>query len=102
MTGGTLIAAGSSGMAESPDATSTQGWLAATLTQSVAAGKTISIVSGDTVIASYTTLRTVSSVVFTSSAIQKGQTYDIYVGAPWPARRPAPTPPAARSPAPAS
>lgn len=32
------------------------------------------------VIASYTTLRTVSSVVFTSSAIQKGQTYDIYVG----------------------
>ena len=62
------------------DATSTQGWLAATLTQSVAAGKTISIVSGDTVIASYTTLRTVSSVVFTSSAIQKGQTYDIYVG----------------------
>ena len=80
VTGGTLIAAGSSGMAESPDATSTQGWLAATLTQSVAAGKTISIVSGDTVIASYTTLRTVSSVVFTSSAIQKGQTYDIYVG----------------------
>lgn len=78
VTGGTVLAAGSAGMAESPSAESSSGWIAASV--EVAAGQTVSVVSGSTVIASYTAVKDVSSLVLADSALKSGESYDLYVG----------------------
>mgnify|MGYP001273932627 FL=1 len=80
VSGGTVVAAGSAGMAESPEADSAQGWVAVRLTQQVAAGQVISIVSGDQVIASFRTDKATASIVVSAAGIAKGQSYDVYVG----------------------
>ena len=69
ISGGTLLAAGSSGMAVAPDASSTQGWVAATLTSAEPAGTVVHIVSADgTEVASFTATKAFSSVVYSSAA----------------------------------
>ncbi|MGB7963604.1 MAG: hypothetical protein WCF12_11690, partial [Propionicimonas sp.] len=80
MSGGTLVAAGSSGMAEAPSTDSTTGWVSVTFAQAIAAGETVSIVKDGTVIAAYTTVKQVSSLIVADSDITSGQTYDVYVG----------------------
>lgn len=80
VSGGSILAAGSAGMAESPEAASSQGWVAVKLSQQVAAGQVVSVVSGDTVIASYRTGKTTGSIILTTAGITKGSSYDIYVG----------------------
>ena len=47
ISGGTLLAVGSSGMAVAPEASSTQGWVAATITSAQPAGTVVHIVSAD-------------------------------------------------------
>ncbi len=78
--GGTLAAAGSSGMAEAPSTDSATGWVSVSFGSPVAAGQTISIVSGSDVIASYTTTSTISSLVIATDGITAGQSYDVYTG----------------------
>ena len=78
ITGGVVVAAGSAGMLESPDSASTVGWVSATT--NVSAGQTVSIVSGDTVIASYTAVKNVANILVADSDIVSGQSYDVYVG----------------------
>lgn len=80
VTGGTLVAAGSAGMAETPGADSTIGWVAVTFSDTVAAGQTIRIVSGDTDVATYTTQKQVSSLIVADAAITDGDSYDVYLG----------------------
>lgn len=80
LTGGVLVAAGSAGMAESPGESSTIGWVAVNLGQTVAAGKTLSIVKDGTVIAAYTTVKEVAALIVADSDITSGETYDVYVG----------------------
>ena len=80
ITGGTVVGAGASGMAESPGAESTTGWVAVSFSQAIAAGQTISVVSGDTVIASYTAVKETASIVVADPDLTSGQSYDVYVG----------------------
>ncbi|MFZ0529531.1 MAG: hypothetical protein WAL91_03210, partial [Propionicimonas sp.] len=81
ISGGTVLAAGSAGMAETPGTDSSQGWVAVTLDQAVAAGETVSIVKDQTVIASYTAVKQIQSLVLSDPDITTGQSYDVYVGA---------------------
>lgn len=73
-TGGTLIAAGSAGMAEAPDSGN---YVQANV--SAPAGATIEVRSGDTVIATYTTIKAVANVVVASDHIVSGQSYTVTV-----------------------
>jgi hypothetical protein len=73
-TGGTLIAAGSAGMAEAPDSGN---YVQANV--SAPAGATIEVRSGDTVIATYTTIKAVANVVVASDHIVSGQFYTVTV-----------------------
>lgn len=73
-TGGTLIAAGSAGMAEAPDSGN---YVQANV--SAPAGATIEVRSGDTVIATYTTVKAVANVVVASDHIVSGQSYTVTV-----------------------
>jgi hypothetical protein len=80
VTGGVLVAAGSSGMAEAPSTDSATGWVSVAFDSPVAAGQTISVVSGDTVVASYTTVKETASLVLAVECITAGDSYDVYVG----------------------
>lgn len=77
--GGTLIAAGSSGMAEAPSASSTQNSAKIYLV-SQSANSTVKIVASDgTEVFSYTPSKQYSSVVVSSPDFKTGSTYKIYV-----------------------
>ncbi|WP_114178865.1 carbohydrate-binding domain-containing protein [Propionibacterium freudenreichii] len=78
ISGGTLFAAGSSGMAESPDTDSSQAWLQSELTASAGQSVTISTTDG-TQIASYTVAKATGNIVFSSSAISAGSSYLVSV-----------------------
>lgn len=80
ISGGTLLAAGSSGMAVAPATDSAQPWVSVTFGDVVPAGSVVQVVSGDSVVASYTVAKDTSSVVFSSAALQDGASYDVYVG----------------------
>ena len=62
ISGGTLTAAGSAGMAETPDATSAQAWLSATFNATQPAGAVITIEAGDTVVATFTATKQMQSL----------------------------------------
>ena len=74
--GGTVIAVGSSGMVVAPATSSSQKWVAATF----AAQKSgvVQIVSGQTVLATFTSQKAFASVVY-SAAELTGTSYDVYV-----------------------
>ena len=81
MAGGTLVAVGSSGMAQAPDATSTQNSLAVTLASSQPAGTLVHIEAADGArMLTFAPLREYQSVVYSSPKLEKGSTYNIYIG----------------------
>jgi hypothetical protein len=81
ISGGTLLAAGSSGMAVAPEATSTQGWVAATFGSAQQAGTVVHIVAADgTEITSFTATKSFSSMVYSAAGIVSGATYSVYTG----------------------
>ena len=81
LTGGSLLAVGSAGMAEAPDATSTQNILSIVLNQTQTAGTLVRIVnaSGETVLAAVPE-KDYQSVVFSSAALKTGETYAVCTG----------------------
>lgn len=81
VSGGVLLATGSAGMAVAPGTDSAQGWLAATVESGIAAGTTVHIVDGDgKVVATFVTSKQAQSIVYSSSAIESGQEYQVYTG----------------------
>lgn len=81
ISGGVLAAAGSAGMVVSPGASSSQGWLSATLSSTVPAGTTLHVVGSDgAVVATFVTSKAIGSLVFSSSAITSGQQYEVRAG----------------------
>jgi hypothetical protein len=81
ISGGTLLAAGSSGMAVAPDASSTQGWVAATLATAEPAGTVVQIVSADgSEVTSFAATKTCASIVYSSAEITSGANYSVPTG----------------------
>ena len=115
ISGGTLLAAGSSGMAVAPASSSTQGWVAMTFTSSSPAGTVVHIVAADgQVVASFTASKAFTSLVYSSAEISSGASYSVYTSGTVSGdgsagslttaicpehRRPVPSPPARRRPA---
>jgi spore coat protein CotH len=81
MKGGTIVAAGSSGMAQSLGTSSSQYSVAITYTSSQAAGTIVHIESesGDDIL-TFAPAKTYQSVVFSSPQLKKGGTYTVYSG----------------------
>lgn len=78
ITGGTLVAGGSSGMAQAPDTSSAQKSLM--IGVSAAAGSTIEVKDpSGTVVASYSPVRQISSLVVSTDQVKQGETYTVYV-----------------------
>jgi hypothetical protein len=81
ISGGVLLAAGSSGMVVAPATDSAQGWLSATMPSTVAAGTTVQVVGPDgAVVATFVTSKAVQNIVFSSPAITAGTQYQVYLG----------------------
>ena len=79
ISGGTLLAAGSSGMAVAPASSSTQGWVAMTFTSSQPAGTVVHIVAADgQVVASFTASKAFTSLVYSSAEISSGASYSVH------------------------
>lgn len=78
LSGGTLIAAGSSGMLQTPSASSTQNTISLTFTNSQSAGTAISLkdASGQE-IASYTPSKAFQNITISTPDIQTGATYTL-------------------------
>ncbi len=81
VSGGTVIAAGSSGMAESFGKESSQCFFMHNFSSSVPAGSEISVADSDgNIIFSYTNAKKISSVVFSSEELKQGETYTLTAG----------------------
>ncbi len=81
MTGGFLVAVGSSGMAEAPSTSSTQYSVLVNFNFARQAGTIIHIqTSTGTEILTFKPTKIYKSIVFSSSVLTKGTTYDIYFG----------------------
>ncbi len=81
MNGGTLVAAGSAGMAQSPSS-SKQGVLAVSYGQTVSAGTSVALVDDEgNLVAAYTAPKDAQTLVFSSPNIKQGETYTVYTGA---------------------
>ena len=81
LTGGYLVAVGSSGMAQAPSTSSTQYSVIVNLTSSQQATTPISILNTDgTQVLSFKSNKTYQSLVFSSPAITSGQSYNVYLG----------------------
>lgn len=78
ITGGTLLAGGSAGMAETPDSSSAQGWVAAFVNASAGDKVELTDASGN-ILATYVPEKAVQSVVFSTSNVESGQTYSVLV-----------------------
>ncbi|MEQ8153311.1 MAG: carbohydrate-binding domain-containing protein [Clostridiaceae bacterium] len=80
LTGGTLVAAGSSGMAEAPSSSSTQNSVKINLANQ-SAGTIVHIVSSDgEEVVTFAPSKQYSSFVISSSKLENGKTYKVYVG----------------------
>ncbi|GAB3020419.1 hypothetical protein GCM10011376_23480 [Nocardioides flavus (ex Wang et al. 2016)] len=80
ITGGTLMATGSSGMMVAPSTDSAQGWIATALSTTAVAGSEVVITDADgTEIAAYTVAKDFASVVYSSADIEQGATYTLSV-----------------------
>lgn len=81
ISGGFLIAAGSSGMAQAPSNTSTQNSLLLTFNGSLSAGTLFHIqTEGGQEVVSFAPSKSYSSLSFSSSNLLKGSSYDVYYG----------------------
>ena len=80
ISGGTLVAIGSAGMAEAPDETSTQNSLLLYLNHSYPAGTVIYIQpkDGDEIL-SFEAMKSFQSIAFSSSDFLEGQIYEVYL-----------------------
>ncbi|QYH34668.1 carbohydrate-binding domain-containing protein [Salinibacterium sp. M195] len=77
---GTVLAVGMTFMATSPESSSAQGWLSASLEQAYSAGQTVQVLdSSGTVIAEFTSIKSFQSVVLSDAAITNGDTYMVTV-----------------------
>ncbi|MEA4915428.1 MAG: carbohydrate-binding domain-containing protein [Christensenella sp.] len=81
ISGGIVVAAGSAGMAQTFDETSTQASISYTFTSAQQAGTTISLkdASGN-VIATYTPDKTFQNVIISAPGLTTGQSYSLYTG----------------------
>ena len=79
ITGGVLVAAGSAGMMQAPDTSSTQYSLAVAFSNTLSAGTPVSIQSsiGETVL-TFVPSKTYQSIIFSSPELVGGETYTIY------------------------
>jgi hypothetical protein len=81
LSAGELITVGSSGMAQTPSATSTQSFVGLTFSAQQSAGTVVHILAADgSVVAAFNSRRTFSSVVYSSPAVVSGQEYQAAVG----------------------
>lgn len=81
MTGGILVAAGSSGMAQAPGTSSTQYSVMVNLTSSQPAATMFHIKSsGGEEILTFVPAKLFQSVVFSSPALKNGESYNVYTG----------------------
>lgn len=79
--GGFLIAIGSSRMSQAPGSGSSQYSFMVDFRSSIAAGKIIHLEDNNgNEIFTYTTLKSISSIAFSSPKLERGATYQIYVG----------------------
>lgn len=80
VSGGTLVAAGSSGMLVAPSTDSAQGWIAAALPSTAAAGSEVVVADPDGAeVAAYTIQKDFASLVLSSAGIEQGATYTVTV-----------------------
>jgi hypothetical protein len=81
ITGGFLLAVGSSGMAQAPSSTSAQSSVLLNLRSSIQAGTLVTIQSSDgTILFSFVPTKTFSSIAFSSPTLESGSTYNVYSG----------------------
>ena len=81
VTGGTLAAAGSWGMAVTPGTNSTQSGVQVTFSSAVPAGTMVQIAdSSATVVATFVTTKATASLVYSAADIVAGQQYTVYTG----------------------
>ena len=81
VTGGTLIAAGSAGMAGTPSADSAQGWVAVVFDQAVAAGTEVQVTDADgKVLATFVTAKSTQSLVVSAAGMVNGEEYSVLIG----------------------
>jgi len=81
VSGGVLVATGSSGMVVAPGTDSAQGWLSATLDATVEAGTTLQVVDADgKVVATFVAAKSMQNLVYSSAAVTEGGQYQIYSG----------------------
>lgn len=81
ITGGFLVAVGSAGMAQAPSTSSTQYSVLQNFTSPLAAGSMLHIAGGDgEEVLTFVPTKAYQSVVFSSPALQNGETYTVYVG----------------------
>ncbi|WNM24316.1 carbohydrate-binding domain-containing protein [Demequina capsici] len=79
ITGGTIAASGASGMAQSPS--SGEATLSISFNNTVASGTTLSVLDSDgNLVMSFTTEKTSSSLVLSSSELTSGETYTVVSG----------------------
>ena len=79
MTNGFLLALGSSGMALNIGPSSSQYGLLIYLSSTYKSGTNISIKSGDDEILAFTSIKSFSSIVFSSDKIKKDNIYSLYI-----------------------
>jgi hypothetical protein len=81
ITGGFLLAVGSSGMAQAPSSTSAQSSVLLNLRYSIQAGTLVTIQSSDgTILFSFAPTKAFSSIAFSSPTLESGSTYSVYSG----------------------
>lgn len=81
VTGGTIAAAGSSGMVVTPSETSSQSGLQLSFDTPLAAGTTVHIVdSSGAVVATFVTAKEAASIVFSSADLKAGEEYTVLSG----------------------
>lgn len=79
--GGFVLAIGSSRMSQAPSSSSSQYSFLIDFSSRISAGKFINIQDSNGLdILTYKTLKSISSIAFSSSDLQKGMTYSVYVG----------------------
>lgn len=79
ISGGTLLSIGSAGMAIAPSVESSQASIKATLTTPVNASQILTIKnSSGTVLATFKTSKAIESVVYSSSRLKIGETYNVF------------------------
>lgn len=81
LTGGTLLAAGSSGMATAPTSETTVNTMFVNLESSYSAGTQVRIVGEDgTEVVAFTPTKAFSNIIYGSEGLKQGETYQIQIG----------------------